>query len=173
MKQGFLMAWFLGAAAIGGVAWWYLFTAGSVPAGQRPLGDAATFRDGFARGVEKNRIVALLSPTTPADLVTASNVQALLMEYENDTLDAFIIWIPKQSGDWAPTTDAMARVWDPRVRHFWDKEKTLPAALGEGSVFLYARGAGLDKPVVRVKDWQTGVLEIRAFLGTPKPQTQP
>lgn len=90
------------------------------------------------------------------------------MEYENDTLDAHIIWQPLVDTDWAPTTDAMARVWDSRVRHYWDKEKTIRTLAGEGQVFLYGRGAGFNNPAVRVTDWTVGLPKLREFLGTPK-----
>ena len=168
MKRSILIVWGLVTLAIGGWAWWYLFAAGQVPAGQMPLADEAAMRDAFHKNVSRNRLVALLSPTTPADLATAQQLQALLMEYENDPLDAHVVWQPLLDTDWAPTTDAMARVWDPRVRHYWDKEKSLRASVGEGRIFVYARGAGLNNPAVRVTDWKTGWPKIREFLGTPK-----
>ena len=168
MKRSILIVWGLVTLAIGGWAWWYLFAAGQVPAGQMPLADEAAMRDAFHKNVSRNRIVALLSPTTPADLATAQQLQALLMEYENDTLDAHVVCQPLLDTDWVPSTDAMARVWDPRVRHYWDKEKTLRALVGEGRIFVYARGAGFNNPAVRVTDWKTGWPKIREFLGTPK-----
>ena len=58
MNRGVLIVWGLATAAIGGGAWWYLFSAGEVPVGQRPLGDAAAFRE-------------MLSPSTPAELAEA------------------------------------------------------------------------------------------------------
>jgi hypothetical protein len=168
MRRGFLILWGLLTLAIGGCAWWYLFSAGEVPAGQRPLAGEAMFREAFEKNVSKTRIVAVFSPTTPADLATAQQLQGLLMEYENDTLEAHIVWQPMVQSDWAPTTDAMARVWDPRARHYWDKEKSIRALVGEGRVFVFARGAGLSTPAVRVTDWNAGVPKIREFLGTPK-----
>lgn len=165
MKRAVLVIWFSLMAAIGGVAWWYLFSAGSTPDGQRPLGDVAAFRQAFQTGVGKNRIVAVLSPTTPGDLATAHFLQALMMEYENDALEAHIIWYPAVSTDWAPTTDAMARVWDTRARHYWDKGKTIRSELGGGVAFVYARGAGLDKAGVRVTEWKADVAKVREFLG--------
>jgi hypothetical protein len=168
MKRSILVIWALVTLAIGGTAWWYLFSAGNVPVGQRPLGDAATFRDAFQKGVGKNRIVALLSPSAPADLLIGQHIQSLLMEYENDTLDAHVIWQQATKTDWAPTTDAMARVWDSRARHYWDKDRTLSAFISGGRAFVYARGAGLDTPVLRISDWETSLPKIREFLGTPK-----
>ena len=56
-----------------------------------PLGDASAFREA-------------LSPSTPAELAEAQRLQALLMEYENDTLDVHIVWQPAARTDWAPTT---------------------------------------------------------------------
>ena len=90
-----------------------------MPVGQRPLGDAAAFRE-------------MLSPSTPAELAVAQRLQALLMEYENDTLDVHIVWQPAARTDWVPTTDAMARIWDRRAWHYWDREKTLRAVVGDG-----------------------------------------
>jgi len=169
MKRTFFILWGIVTLAIGGSAWWYLFSAGEVPVGQRPLADDAAMRDAFHKNVSKTRIVAVFSPTTPTDLATAQQLQALLMEYENDTLDAHVVWQPMVNTDWAPATDAMARVWDPRVRHYWDKEKSIRALVGEGQIFTYARGAGFDNPAVRVSDWKAGLPKIREFLGTPKP----
>ena len=97
MKRSILIVWGLVTLAIGGWAWWYLFSAGDVHAGQRPLADEAAMRDSFNKNVSKTRIVAVLSPTTPADLATAQQLQALLMEYENDTLDAHVVWQPMES----------------------------------------------------------------------------
>ncbi|MFN0104545.1 MAG: hypothetical protein ACKV2U_20960 [Bryobacteraceae bacterium] len=168
MKRRYLIVWALTILAIGGCAWWYLFTPGTVPPGQTPLADEPAFRQAFHNGVQKTRIVVLLSPTTPSDLITAQDLQSLLMEYENDTLDAHVIWQPLTRADWAPTTDAMARVWDTRARHYWDKAKNLRTEMGEGQAFIYARGAALDKPALRVTDWKTDLPRIREFLGTPK-----
>jgi hypothetical protein len=165
MNRTTLILWGVVIVAIGGIAWWYLFSAGAVPTGQHPLADEVAFREAFRGNVSRNRIVAVLSPTTPADLATASQMQALLTEYENDTLDAHVIWQPLVSTDWAPTTDAMARVWDHRARHYWDKEKALRPLIGEGELFVFARGAGLNNPVLRVTDWKTDVPKIRKFLG--------
>ena len=169
MRRGLLIIWFVFLVALGGGAWWYLFAPGTVPAGQRPLGTAADFERAFQAGVGGNRLVAVLSPTTPADLAMAQQLQGLLMAYENDQLEAHVVWIPEKSTDWAPTTDAMARVADPRARHYWDKEKRVKQAAGEGSVFLYARGAALQQPVLRVKDWTADAGKIREYLGTPRP----
>jgi hypothetical protein len=168
MKRTLLILCGLVTVAIGGIAWWYLFSAGAVPAGQRPLADEVAFREAFRGNVSKSRIVALLSPTTPADLASANQLQALLTEYENDTLEAHVIWQPLVSTDWAPTTDAMARVWDPRARHYWDNENSLRRLVGEGQILLFARGAGLNNPVLRVTDWKSDVTKIREFLGPPK-----
>jgi len=173
MKRSILILWGVVTLAVGGWAGWYLFSAGEVPMGQRPLADEASFREAFHRNVSNNRIVALLSPTTPVDLAVAQQLQGLLMEYENDTLDAHVVWQPITQNDWAPTTDAMARVWDTRTRHYWDKEKKIRTLAGEGQVFLYTRGAGFDRPAVRVTDWKTGVVKIREFLGTPKKMPMP
>lgn len=74
MKRSILIVWGLTTLAIGGAAWWYLFSAGQVPAGQPPLGGEATSREAFHKNVSRNRFVALLSPTTPADLATAHHL---------------------------------------------------------------------------------------------------
>ena len=167
MTRAVMVIWFLFLVAIGGGAWWYLFGPGTAPEGQRPLGDAAEFRQAFQAGVGKNRFVAILSPTTPADLGAAQYMQALLMEYDNDALDVHVVWQPSVSTDWAPTTDGMARVADRRARHYWDKGKAVRAEAGPGQVLVYARGAGLDKPAIRVTDWKNDVAKIREFLGAP------
>lgn len=160
-----LAGWFVAVVAVGGVAWWYLFSAGSPPAGQKPLGDEAAFRQGFQPGVEKPRVVVLLSPTTPADLAVAERLQALLMEYENVPLEAHVIWRPVARTDWAPTTDAMARVWDGRARHYWVPGAGLRGEMGAGTAFVYSRGVGLESPAVRVADWREDRARIRAVLG--------
>jgi len=168
MNRTFLTIWAVATLGVGGAAWWYLFSAGSVPPGHMPLADEAAFREAFQKGVAKNRIVALVSPTTPADLVMVQGLQSLLTEYENDTLDAHVIWQQMVQTDWAPTTDAMARVWDVRARHYWDKKRALRAALGEGRILIYARGAGLEAPALRISDWERDLPKVREFLGTPK-----
>lgn len=170
MKRAFLIIWFLITAAIGGMAWWYLFAPGAVPDGQRPLGNLGIFRKAFNAGVERTRVVAFFSPTTPDDLVTAQYLQALLMEYENNSdLEAHIVWQPLLNTDWAPTTDGMARVSDPRARQYWIRGAAVRDGLQDARVFFYSRGAALDKPALRVSDWKASLPEIRKFLGTPKP----
>ena len=165
MRRAVLVGWFAGLAVVGGVAWWYLFSAGSPPAGQKALGDEAAFRQGFQAGVGKPRVVVLLSPTTPADLAVAERLQALLMEYENVPLEAHVIWPAVARTDWAPTTDAMARVWDGRARQYWVPGTGLRGEMGAGAAFVYSRGAGLESPAVRVSNWQEDRARIRAVLG--------
>lgn len=167
MKRAVLVVWFVFIAALGGTAWWYLFAPGSVPEGQKPLGDPDAFRHAFQAAPEKQRLVALLSPTTPEDLVIAQQVQALLMEYENNPLEAHIVWQKKANSDWAPTTDAMARVGDPRVRQYWDRDARVASTLGSGTVLLYSRGASLQEPALRILRWEDGVGKARILLGTP------
>ena len=167
MKRSLLIPCALFAVALGGGAWWYLFSAGAVPVGQRSLGSEDVFREAFQKDVSNTRIVALLSPTTPADLAVAQHLQGLLMEYENNPLDGHVVWQPMAQSDWAPTTDAMARVWDPRVRQYWDKAKAIRALVGEGQVFVYSRGAGFNDPAIRVTAWKESLPKIREILGTP------
>jgi hypothetical protein len=167
MKRSLLILWAVLTLAIGGGAWWYLFSAGEVPGGQRPLAREDVFREAFQKNVASTRIVALFSPTTPADLAAAQYLQGLLMEYENNPLDTYVVWQPMTQSDWAPTTDAMARVSDPRVRQFWDKAKAIRPLVGEGQVFVYARGAGFENPAIRVTDWKADLPKTREFLGTP------
>jgi hypothetical protein len=167
MKHSLLLLWALITLAIGGGAWWYLFSAGEVPAGQPPLAGEDVFREAFQKNVGSMRIVALLSPTTPGDLAVAQHLQGLLMEYESHPFDAHVVWQPMVQSDWAPTTDAMARVPDPRVRQYWDKAKAIRALVGEGQVFVYARGAGFGNPAIRVTDWKSDLPKVRETLGTP------
>lgn len=168
-----LVAWFLLIAALGGTAWWYLFAPGSVPTGQQPLGDPGDFRRAFQAGSEKIRLVARLSPTTPSDLVIAQQLQGLLLEYENNPLDAHVVWQKKVSGDWAPTTDAMARTGDPRVRQYWDPEGRIGAEWGPGAVLVYSRGASPAEPAVRMMRWEESLGAVRALLGAPMPMPAP
>lgn len=168
MTRSLLILCGLVTIAVGGGACWYLFSAGEVPVGQPPLARENVFRETFQKNVSNTRIVALLSPTTPADLAVAQHLQGLLMEYETNPLDVHVVWQPMAQSDWAPTTDAMARVWDPRIRQYWDKEKKIRTLMGEGQVFVYARGAGFNAPAVRVTDWKIDLPKIREVLGAPK-----
>jgi hypothetical protein len=167
VTRRFFALWFAVALAIGGTAAWYLFTHGAPPPGQPALGSETDFRQAFARGVDRSRIVALLSPSVPEDLRLAHLLQALLMEYETNQLEAHIVWNPAAGFDVALSTDAMGRVWDTRARHYWDKTGNIRAEYGPAHVLLYSRGAGLSQPAVKVIDWERDLPQIRKFLGPP------
>lgn len=167
MTRRFFTLWIGAALAIGGAAAWYLFTHGTPPPGQPALGSEADFRQAFARGVDKTRIVAMLSPSIPEDLRLAHHLQALLMEYEADPFDAHIVWRPAASFDLALSSDAMARVWDTRARHYWDKSGSIRDEHGPALVLVYSRGAGLSQPAFKAVDWTRDLPQIRKLLGPP------
>ena len=65
----------------------------------------------------------------------------------------------------------MARIPDARVRQYWVKGTGVRAETGPGQVLIYSRGAGLDKPGLRVTNWESEVARVREFLGPTAPRS--
>lgn len=137
-----------------GASVWYLFAPGHVPEGQPALGsgDAAQFRADFAGQVEKARVVMQVSQSSVADLKAVDAMQQLLLIDERLPLAVFVVWQAGE-GEWGgPATETMARIWDVRVRQYWDRSRELRSVAGAGQAALYPRGASVDQPSVRIVD---------------------
>jgi hypothetical protein len=102
-----------------------------VPAGQPPLGDLDsgsldTLKSDFNRSSNRVRVILLLSPTWPVCLRGASAVQKMLEQHATAKVRVFAVWEPILPTDWsAPSSFALDRLSDGRVRQFWDKEHSL------------------------------------------------
>ena len=62
----------------------------------------------------------------------ASALEALLETQSDPRLRVFVIWEPVLASDLsAPSTVALRRIRDSRVRQYWDRNRVLSRALGE------------------------------------------
>lgn len=158
MNKKILVAWALLLVAVGSWAAWYLFAPGTPPEAQPPLGDAAAFRSVFEHNTDKTRVVAYFSPNDQKDLLSAALLDAQLEPNDKQTLAIYVIWTS------APPTDAMARIPDKRAAQFMDSKGSLRPLLGEGHVFVYARGAKFDQQALRTKEIEVDMPKLRALL---------
>lgn len=64
----------------------------------------------------------------------ASATEHLLNELNRKDVRVFVVWEPVLATDLtAPSTAALARVPDPRVTQYWDRERALSHLMGEHS----------------------------------------
>lgn len=165
MNRKVLAGWAAFVFLIGGGACWYLFSAGSVPAGQAPLGGPQEFLAKFPRDVEKMRIVACLSPSRAEDQRAASALQQLLMEFEMADVAVYVVWQPLAATDWwPPSTGILAQVWDRRVTQYWDKDTSLRSTLGNIQAAVFSRGAGHDSPALQTNAVAADLDKLRHIL---------
>jgi hypothetical protein len=62
----------------------------------------------------------------------ASALEALLESQSDSHLRVFVIWEPVLATDLsAPSTIALRRIRDPRVKQYWDRNRVLSHAMGE------------------------------------------
>ena len=62
----------------------------------------------------------------------ASALEALLESRPDSHLRVFVIWEPVLATDLsAPSTNALRRIHDPRVKQYWDRNRVLSHAMGE------------------------------------------
>ena len=62
----------------------------------------------------------------------ASALEALLESQSDSHLRVFVIWEPVLATDLsAPSTIALRRIHDPRVKQYWDRNRVLSHAMGE------------------------------------------
>lgn len=146
MKRIFLL-WGSLLVVLLGIAYYYLFTPGAVPAGQQSVialshGMMPRFASEFNAAADQIRIVAVLDPAKQEQLRDASMVQTILSAFERSRMRAYIIWQPEKSPDWtAPSTQILAHVTDPRAQQYWDYAKVTNANLGSQRIFIFSKGA--------------------------------
>jgi hypothetical protein len=62
----------------------------------------------------------------------ASAAEKILKQFAGRPMHVFVVWEPVLVTDWAPpTTATMARIADPRVSQYWDKQRLVSHLLGE------------------------------------------
>ncbi len=62
----------------------------------------------------------------------ASALEALLESQSDSHLRVFVIWEPVLATDLsAPSTIALRRIHDPRVKQYWDRNRVVSHAMGE------------------------------------------
>lgn len=62
----------------------------------------------------------------------ASALETLLESQSDSHLRVFVIWEPVLATDLsAPSTIALRRIHDPRVKQYWDRNRVLSHAMGE------------------------------------------
>jgi len=83
-------------------------------------------------GVE--RVVLLMSPTCPVCLEGSSSVDAILKRHPESKIRIFAVWEPMLPTDWGrPSTHVMARLSDPRVTQFWDRNHLIAGLVEMGA----------------------------------------
>jgi len=62
----------------------------------------------------------------------ASAIEELLKQEKSANLTILVVWEPILASDWSrPTRPVLARVSDPRVRQFWDKDHLIAKQLDQ------------------------------------------
>lgn len=166
MNKKVLIVWALLLAGLSGISLRYLLGPGQVPEGQPALGSAASFRDAFAKNVDKARVVAYFSPTDPKDLLCAFLLDSRLAVFERSPLAIYVIW----TGN--PASDVLARVPSKQAAQFTDPDGSLRASLGNGHVMMFARGAALDSPAMRSRDIESDMKPFLALVHEHAPVPQ-
>ncbi len=169
-----LALWGLTMSAILGASLWYLFGPGTVPEGQPSLlsvdsGSVARIQSDFNQASDRIRVVAILSPTRPESLASASALQSLLTEFEGAPILMQVIWEPQVDSDWAPpATEVMARIWDTRAKQYWDKGHAVSSKHGAQEIRIFSRGAAwhqeMPPPGVAAESASASVEALRTFL---------
>ncbi len=87
----------------------------------------------------------------------ASALEALLESQSDSHLRVFVIWEPVLATDLsAPSTMALRRIHDPRVKQYWDRNRVLSHAMGEHD---RPQPEFMGRPVVRFIEGTRKVLE--------------
>ena len=111
--------------------------AAAAPHGVHKLEDRLTLREPFNLAAKKIRVVAFLSPTCPRCLANVGQLQREVME-KNPQKDiaVFIVWLKVLDTDNEDAVlDAMKRIPDRRVQHYWDPQRVLNAQLLDAIMF--------------------------------------
>lgn len=111
----------------------FLAREGSTPPGQPPLEHLATaeaLKPHFNRDTAATRVLMLLAPSCSYCLKGASVIERMLRERAGQPLEVLVVWQPMLPTDWGrPGTASLGRLGDPRVRQFWDADRTVAQAL--------------------------------------------
>ena len=106
--------------------------AAPAPEGPQPLLPRAPFfRAAFNASKGRPRLLMIISPTCGACLKGGDAVQKYLAAHPEAPLDVYAVWLPAWS---EPDTEAAAessshRLTDPRIRQYWDGDKSLAMAI--------------------------------------------
>ena len=142
----------------------------------RLLEDRLTLREPFNKAKDKVRVVAFLSPSCPRCQKNAGELQReVLAKNTTEDLAVFVIWLKVlEKDDESAVDEAMQKIADPRVQHFWDPERLLNAQLLDAIAFdvqlrlydiflLYDGSAQWEKRLPRPGFW------MHEYKGAPGP----
>jgi len=103
----------------------------------RLLENRLTLREPFNKAKDKVRIVSFLSPSCQRCLKNAGQLQReFLAKNPEADLAVFVVWLKVLQNDEEFTLDeAMQKISDARVQHFWDPERVLNAQLLDAVMF--------------------------------------
>lgn len=123
---GFLAAFVLAAL--------YLASGGSAPEGQPPVADLrsglAPLQEQFNAAAANMRVILLVSHTCPYCLRGAADFQRVLERHADAPVAVFAVWQPVLPTDWGkPASAPLRRLHDPRVRQYWDPQRSVASAL--------------------------------------------
>jgi len=92
------------------------------------------FETDFNGSANVERVVLLMSPTCPVCLEGSSRVDSILQRHPESKIRIFAVWEPMLPTDWGrPSTHVMARLSDPRVTQFWDKDHLIAGLVERGA----------------------------------------
>jgi hypothetical protein len=92
------------------------------------------FTQEFNRSANVERVVLLMSPTCPVCLEGSTRVEAILRRHPGSNIRIFAVWEPMLPTDWGrPSTGVMARLSDPRVTQFWDRNHLIAGLVEKGA----------------------------------------
>ena len=102
----------------------------SGPAGLRHLDAAglARMRHDFNEAADRTRAIVLVSPTCHHCVLGVSALARTLESGPTTRLAIYVIWEPILPSDLGPPDSAaVARLTDPRARHYWDPKRLVSA----------------------------------------------
>jgi hypothetical protein len=106
---------------------------GSTPSGQPALEHltrADALKVHFNRYPTQWRVLILLAPSCSYCLKGATVVERILRSRAKEPVTVLVVWQPMLATDWGrPGTGSLGRLSDPRVRQFWDVNRTIADAL--------------------------------------------
>lgn len=88
----------------------------------------------FNRDAKMERVVLLMSPTSPVCLEGSSKVEAVLRRNPGSKVRVFAVWEPMLRTDWRrPGSGVLARLSDPRVIQVWDSRHLIAGLVEKGA----------------------------------------